>query len=371
MGGSEVAPPGTPEMPAPPVRPPSARALGWGIQIFIALSIAAILVSGHWKAPLDFDALRSHFDWRFALLLVPLVALDYVLGGLRYRILFNGRLLTRVSLWDCMRSNWGNIFMGAATPFQTGGGPAQIYLLWRAGARVSEGLLASLVNFAGTLVFFVAASLVALLLIPAELFGPMVMGLIRTAFLVVGLVAAAVLTVMILPGHSLRLLIRVNDALFLRLPFLRRSRERLLARFSTGVERFSSGAATIWKRGRWELALVVLLTLVLFSNKFTIGYAIVRALGHDVPYDIFLGLSCVQLFLIYFAPTPGAAGVAELSSVWLMERIIPRELLLLYTVLWRFLTTVLGAVIGGFVLLADMRRQGRAPASPRTHRVFR
>ena len=82
---------------------------------------------------------------------------------------------------------------------------------------------------------------------------------------------------------------------------------------------------------------------------------IARALGQSVPYGVFLGLQCVQLGLIYFAPTPGASGVAELSSLWLMEKVMPRELLVVYTILWRFFTTVLGAVIGGFILLVDMR----------------
>jgi hypothetical protein len=45
-----------------------------------------------------------------------------------------------------------------------------------------------------------------------------------------------------------------------------------------------------------------------------------------------------------------------MSSIWLMTTVLPNELLVVYTVLWRFLTTVLGAIIGGGVLLLDMRR---------------
>ena len=35
---------------------------------------------------------------------------------------------------------------------------------------------------------------------------------------------------------------------------------------------------------------------------------------------------------------------------------MPTEVLLVYVVLWRFTTTVLGAVIGGAVLLHELRR---------------
>ncbi len=355
------APGDSEEAPSSAMRLPSRRALAWGIQGFIAISIAAIVVSSLWKRPPDLGTLIGNCDWRFALLLVPLVAADYYLGGLRYRVLFDGRVLSRVSLWACIKANWANIFLGAATPFQTGGGPAQIYLLWRAGAHFSEALLASLVTFAGTLVFFIASSVVALLVIPHELFDPTTMGLIRTAFIVVGAIAAGTLLVMIFPRPSLTVLRWIYDALLIHLPWFRRSRERILGGFSAGVDRFSGGVARTWKAGKGALLLMIAFTLLLFSNKFTIGYAVLCALGAEVPYGTFLGLSCVQLFLIYFAPTPGASGVAELSSVWLMARVIPAELLVVYTILWRFLTTVLGAIIGGFVLLGEVRHEGTRP----------
>jgi uncharacterized protein (TIRG00374 family) len=344
------------------IRLPSRRAIAWGIQLFILISLVAITVGFWWKRPANLGELLANVDWRFALLIIPLVGIDYLFGGLRYRVLFNGRVLTKVSLWNCMRSNWANIFMGAATPMQTGGGPAQIYLLWRSGAHVSEGLLASLVNFAGTLVFFVCASFAALLLIPGDLFGARVMGLIQGAFVVVALVAGLVLAVMIFPRAGLWTIRHVYDGLLARIPRLGRARDRVIGKAEAGVERFSGAVRLVGSRGKGSLALVVLFTLILFSNKFTIAYAVVRALGHEVPYGVFLGLKCVHLFVIYFAPTPGASGVAEVSSVWLMERIIPSEILLVYTVLWRLFTTVIGAIIGGFVLLLDVRRVGAGGA---------
>jgi uncharacterized membrane protein YbhN (UPF0104 family) len=74
-------------------------------------------------------------------------------------------------------------------------------------------------------------------------------------------------------------------------------------------------------------------------------------------------LQIVQLLVIYFAPTPGASGVAELSSVWLMGKLIPESLLLIYAVLWRLATTIISAVIGGFVLMFDVRHWTKETAS--------
>ena len=96
------------------------------------------------------------------------------------------------------------------------------------------------------------------------------------------------------------------------------------------------------------------------------GYVVARTLGQNVPLGLFIGVQIIQLFLIYSAPTPGASGVAELSCVWLLGTMMPTEALLLYVVLWRFTTTVLGAIIGGAVLLHELHREPAGLGAGRT-----
>lgn len=346
------------------VRLPSINALTRGVQLFVLISVAAIVVGLWWKAPANARALVRHLDWRYVALLPVLVLADYVLGGLRYRALFDGRILTRVSLWNNMRANWANIFLGAATPFQTGGGPAQLYVLWRSGARVSEALLASLINFGGTVIFFLISTVAAILTLPPGLFPENVAGMIRGGLAVLVVVILLVLAALAFPHTALAAVRWVYDRWRVRFRRLARSRDPVIAALEGGIVHFRDALRHTLRRGKGALAMTVVFTLILFFNKYTIGYVIVRALGHTVPYDVFLGLQCIQLGLIYFAPTPGAAGVAEMSSIWLMAAVLPVELLVIYTVLWRFFTTVLGAIIGGILLLIDMRKltRGRAAA---------
>lgn len=342
---------------------PSVKTLTRGIQLFVLISVAAIVVGLWWKAPVSARTLVRHLDWRYVALIPVLVGADYILGGLRYRALFDGRILTRVSLWGNMRANWANIFLGAATPFQTGGGPAQVYMLWRSGARVSEALLASLINFGSTLLFFLTSSVAAIMLLPPGLFPGGVTAMIRGGFAVLVLVILLVLASLAFPHTALAVVRWVYDRWLMRVPRLARSRDHVIASLEGGIVHFREALRLTLQRGKGALVATVVLTMILFSNKYTIGYVIVRALGHTVPYDVFLGLQCIQLGLIYFAPTPGASGVAEMSSIWLMTAVLPKELLVIYTVLWRFFTTVLGAMIGGFLLLIDMRRLARERAA--------
>jgi len=334
---------------------PSSKILVRGIQGFIIFSLAGTLLGIWWKRPAGLEDFLSRMEWRFIFILIPLVGLDYLVGGLRYRLYFDGKILPHVSLWNCMRSNWANMFMGAATPFQTGGGPTQLYILWRCGATVADGILSSLINFTATLVFFLIASVTALLLLPPDLFGENFAPLLKTGFIAIGGVAGLMLLVLLFPQLGMRMIKKIFVLLPMRGEKFLAFRGRLLSRLEAETQRFGSGFQKIIREKKWALAVTVIATLILFSNKYVMGYVIARMLGQNVPFGIFLGLQIVQLLVIYFAPTPGASGVAELSSVWLMGKLMPESLLLIYTVLWRLATTMIGAAIGGAVLLLDVR----------------
>lgn len=342
---------------------PSAKAVVRGIQGFILFSLVGTILGMWWKKPAGLESLVSQIDWGVALLLLPLIALDYFLGGLRYRLFFDGKVLPFVSLWNCMRSNWANIFMGAATPFQAGGGTAQVYVLWRCGATVADGMLASLVNFTATLIFFLIASVASVLLLPADLFGENFGPIFLVVGGLTGLKAALVLLVLLFPKIGLRMVKGFLELLPLRRPKFLALRDRMLNKLVMGTQRFGDGFKKILQQKKMALAVTVVATLVLFFNKYVMGYVIARALGQPVPFGIFIGLQIIQLFLLYFAPTPGGSGVAELSSVWLMGKLMPESLLLVYAVLWRFATTMLGAVIGGVVLMLDVRRLAQKNAA--------
>lgn len=334
---------------------PSSKVLVRGIQGFILFSLAGTLLGLWWKRPAGFEDFLSRMEWRFLFILLPLIGLDYLVGGLRYRLYFDGKILPYVSLWNCMRSNWANMFMGAATPFQTGGGPAQLYILWRCGASVADGILSSLLNFTATLVFFLFASVAALLLLPPDLFGENFAPLLKTGFFAVGGAAGLMLLVLLFPQLGIRMLKKFFALLPMRGGKFPAFRDRLLRRLEAETQRFGEGFQKIIRQKKWALGVTVLATLILFFNKYVMGYVIARLLGQNVLFGLFLGLQIVQLLVIYFAPTPGASGVAELSSVWLMGKLMPESLLLIYAVLWRLATMIFGAAIGGAVLLLDVR----------------
>ena len=341
--------------PETPAALPSLKTVSRGVQIFVLLSLLGILLAFWWRRPLGLGEILRQLKWSYGLLLIPLIAMEYIIGGLRFKLFFGGKYLTKVSLWNCIRSYLANLFMSAVTPMQTGGGPAQLYILWRTGAKVSEGTLVSLINFFATLVFFLIACTISLLILPSHFLGSTLVSLLKIGYVMVVVYALAVIFILFFPRTALI----ITRGFFQLIPFKRKKiqkiRDRMRLTIETGTARFKKAFKEILRYRKWALGVVTGLTVALYFNKFLMGYIIARILWDDVPFTTIIALQIIQIFLIYFAPTPGASGVAELSSTWLIAYVIPSGLVLIYTVIWRFVTTVLGATLGGIVLMSDMR----------------
>jgi hypothetical protein len=212
------------------------------------------------------------------------------------------------------------------------------------------------------LLFFLASTVAAMFLLPPDLFGENLGVVLRATFVIIGSVVAFALLVMFFPTFGIAAVRKLLDLLPFQRPKFMAWRQRLLKTLESETLRFREMLRQILQRRKWLLGATLLATFALFFNKYILGYVIARSLGQAVLFGPFLGLQIMQLFMIYFAPTPGASGVAELSSVWLFERLMPQQVLLIYAVLWRLATTISGAVIGGLVMFSDVRAFGQQPA---------
>lgn len=335
------------------LRLPGPRRVALGAGAFALFSAAGIVVLIQLTGEPERIEALTRIAKGSLLLVILLTALDYLLAGFRFRLFLDGRVLPFVSLWNCMRSNWANMFLGAVTPFWTGGGPAQLYVLWRCGVKVSQGTLVSLINLVATFVVFLLAATMALAVLPGRVLGHVSPRVVQGGFVALGILGLAVILSLALPHKG----VTVVRAVVRRIPERHGRARRLARRFAAAIVRelkyFRAGMRRILLRRRITLVATFATTLALYLNKYMIGYVLARALAGWVPFDTVMGLQAVQYLLIYFAPTPGASGIAELSSAWLMSFVLTPELLVFYVALWRFFSTVLGAIIGAAVLFGD------------------
>ena len=81
-----------------------------------------------------------------------------------------------------------------------------------------------------------------------------------------------------------------------------------------------------------------------------------RSIGIQAQFIDVLLLQTLITFLLYFAPTPGASGIGEILTALVMQVYVPKNLVPLYTLLWRLFVTYCTIIAGSIVFYGWVRR---------------
>ena len=136
----------------------------------------------------------------------------------------------------------------------------------------------------------------------------------------------------------------------------REKQKRISEKFEDQVVQLRFYLQHFLHREKLILLVSFLLTIAIYFNKYLIAYVILKGLGLEVSFMQVMYLQIIQFFILYFSPTPGASGIAEISSVSLMSTIIPTGYLPIFAVLWRFFTTYVGVTCGGWLTIKELNQ---------------
>ena len=282
---------------------------------------------------------------------------DYVFCGLRHHV-FLRRLVPGTRLWLPIRADLVGRFTGAVTPSQTGGGPGQIFVLYRGGIPLPTILSILAINFMATLLFLGVSGGVAIWVLGDRVSSVVVGHLVRWGFLVmvamIGFLALSV-TRPDLVARPLQALARRLEG---RAGFLAEATRRGSTALVDSAERYKTSCIRCFREWPALPVIAVVLTFVVYVNRFTLAWLILRGLGFEGSYLLTVTVHAVLQLILYVAPTPGGSGIAELSTGALMALLLPTAALAPFTLVYRFFLTYLPAALGA-VLLARELRTGR------------
>ena len=326
-------------------------AISKGLKIFFGLSVASISIIFLFTDWGKAAAALSRVEPGYLLLALLLACADWFGGGVRLYLLTRG-LSAKVSLRSAIKAALSNTAMGAITPSQMGGGPAQVFLLYKNGLPLLEAMSASLMTFVVTMVFFVvSAGAITFSGVNTSIEDETVRQLFRYGFIVF-LVCGTLFMAFIARPSWLRKLLRWFFS------FLSLFRKRHFLRPGSRANRAIEATAEIHEinvyyiRNRFPtLAVSLLLTALVFGCKCFAAFFIVRGLGVTAGVWEVVSIQILILLAVYFFPTPGGTGAAELGSAVLMAQILPMELLMIYVVLWRIVVMYLAVILGSAVML--------------------
>jgi uncharacterized protein (TIRG00374 family) len=321
-----------------------------GLTIFLIVSTISALALFYRGVDKDTWVSLRQIRPEYGLLALVSMIGYWCLNGLKFQILVIG-LGDHVSFWNSFKAFVANLFLGAVTPFQTGGGPLQIYILSRAGVPIARAFSACLVGAMLTILSLVSSTIVILLF--AKNLGFEFGQFMSAIFSTVSLIFLVALVLFVLSLFKIEIFKRIIGG---SLNFLTRGKSTLAERVIGGLDQYSECMA-IYARARKRVLVIAFFLTVLSIGMLSLVAPLILAglnVQHDTP-KVFL-IQFILNFIVYFSPTPGGSGVAEFSSYWMMTS-FAENLLEIYTLTWRFFTNFIGVGLGGLIVLSLFRRE--------------
>jgi glycosyltransferase 2 family protein len=328
--------------------------LALGTTVFILLTVSIFLYQFSRLAPGDDSFTWSGLRFEYLWLMLLCLPFDTLATGLRIWLVCHV-LQPGTGFWTCLKAEWANSGIAMLTPSQTGGGFGQIYVLHRGGVSVSTATTISLITFLGTMVSLLVVGFYSVLISGVALDSlfsvaiwplTIVLGLMTVALLWPGLFRAAV-------SHALKAYRRISN-----LPDSYQGRIGLTAtKLIDLVYNYHDGTWRFVRTGKAEFVGVCLLSFVFILARCTMAFLCLRFLGiENSTLGEVLQIQMALLFLLYFAPTPGSSGLAEVFSLSAMAAIVPAGFAPYYNLIWRTSTVYLPAVLGlAFITLSLLR----------------
>ncbi len=297
--------------------------------------------------------------WGYLLLILLCLPIETIAAAVRTSVVCR-TLQPGVRLWTCIKADWANVALNMLTPSHLGGGPGQIYIMNRDSVSVGTALTISLMSFVGTMVGLLGMGLYTLLISDFEQMRPLSVASVWTL--------TAMATVMVLaarwPGSFRVVLAGMSRTLWRARgghhplydwwppgnaqtgPAVDRM-GRLPGKLVNLIYTYRDEVGRFLRVGKASFVWVCLLSLAFLFSRVLLAYLCVRFLGIETStLHHMMEIQMVMIFLVFFAPTPGGAGLAEGASLSLMADIVPVGFAPYYNLLWRFSTAYLAAIAG-------------------------
>ncbi|MFW6229468.1 MAG: lysylphosphatidylglycerol synthase transmembrane domain-containing protein [Halanaerobium sp.] len=314
--------------------------------IFLMISIFIFLILYFiFSQDTEIEILIS-FSLESTISLISLVFVYYTLDGIRLYYILNS-LGYQLSLKDMYLSVFLKYFISNVTPFTSGGGAAQIYYLQQVGAEAGKSTAAVVLRTViSATILLLAAPLI--MLSNQDYFTFVTGSAYIFAFIIFLLLYFSMLYIMFFRNRFLKkLVLRIINFIKRKKVISSRKCRKILKYLFKHLDLFSHDVITFIRKDIKALIITTVITLFFLITEYSFFYFLLRALGYyQVSYLNIIFLHTVIAFIMYFTPTPGAAGGAEAGFIFFYRNIVARNDILSLLFFWRFFTKYLGIFIG-------------------------
>ena len=318
-----------------------------GTLLFVVCTFAGLFVSFLWSGSQDIKRVFLEMQTEMLLGACLCMFVDWLFGALRFHI-FIRKVAPTIRFRDSVRANLATLCVSAITPFQTGG-VGHLYIYTRTGVPLSGAITSGIICFLSTLISLILGAGAILWLDPPFLpKGATWVSLF--SFLTFGLVFSLFILLLFKPEVVFRFFDWLCAAAQRRFPRLAPVLKRATLKAEQLTKEHKTFATLFLRDHKWTCALSIPLTCGFIGARIVGSYIVAHALNGDTTLWELCVTGLVLNFVVLFAPSPGASGVAEVVTVGLMENLLAKELIPLFVLLTRFFTIYCAVLVGGIII---------------------
>ncbi len=320
-----------------------------GLAAFIALSFGVssiVLVASFDRSTFQ---LISHAHKTRLVCVILLVIMAWAFDALK--LFFVVRAAgEKISYKLAVLLNWLRYFGCAITPMQSGGGPFQVYFLFRNRIPIGKGVAITLTSTLMTLFQLGLIVPVALFLQPELLQGRKLLQGVFSYVLVFVLVSWSIVVISLLRPRVIKKWAGGITLLLKRWGFFKPVKVlRVVRRINREIDTYNKNFRVFFSSGMPLFAVGFLFSCLQMLAMFSILPCLIWSVGLEVSFiEAFLA-QALFLFILYFVPTPGASGVAEGGGAAIFSFLVPWNVAGVMAITWRFFTEYLSIAMGAAV----------------------
>lgn len=327
------------------------------ISFLISISILGAIVF-FTVGPKTWEALQ-HIKFRYIIFSFVLGLLSNCFDSIRIQILCQA-FGYHLPFWEGLKAIFAYSFLANITPSAMGGEPVLIYILTEK-TRMDTERATTIAIVRGILLILILA-----------IGGPIILffhreylktSLMKSLFDYVAIVFIIIIGIIVYGFFNLN---KLRSLLEKMIGFLQRY--RLFERYPnphiwvrhifSWLEEFISSFKYLFKYKKISIIYTSLFTvLTLFAN-YSIAYVLIIGLGHDIHFLKVLAIQIILYFLLYLTPTPGGSGFIEGGFYLLFYSVVPKHLIGILLILWRFFIAYLWVIVGWFVIFKTLGFKG-------------
>jgi len=124
------------------------------------------------------------------------------------------------------------------------------------------------------------------------------------------------------------------------------------------MEEFISSFKYLFQQRKMSIVYTGGLTVLSMLANYSVAYVLLKGLSYDIHFLKVLAIQIVLYFLLYLTPTPGGSGFAEGGFYVLFYPFVPKHLLGILLILWRFFIAYLWVLAGWVVIMRGLGLKG-------------